>query len=159
MEIGASPVTALARFPDGSGLDIWVVGNGGQVYTAFYNDRGVPWTGWHPVVGPVPGLPAGAPVAALARFPDGSGLDIWVVGNDGQVYTAFYNDRGVPWTGWHPVVGPVPSGLPAGAPVAALARFPDGSGLDIWVVGNDGQVYTAFYNDRGVPWTGWHKVP
>jgi hypothetical protein len=50
----------------------------------------------------------GAPVMALARFPDGSGLDIWVTGNDGNVYTAFYNDNGVPWTGWAQVAGSVP---------------------------------------------------
>ena len=38
--------------------------------------------------------------------------------------------------------------------VMALARFRDGRGLDIWVTGNDGNVYTAFYNDDGVPCPG-----
>jgi tyrosinase len=46
--------------------------------------------------------------AALARYPDGRQLDIWATGNDGQVYTAFYNDAGGSWNGWFPIVGAVP---------------------------------------------------
>ena len=42
----------------------------------------------------------------LARYQDGKALDVWVTGNDGRVYTAFYNDDGPPWTGWHPVEEP-----------------------------------------------------
>jgi hypothetical protein len=26
------------------------------------------------------------------------------------------------------------------------------------VTANDDNVYTAFYNDDGVPWNGWHRV-
>jgi hypothetical protein len=80
-----------------------------------------------------------------------------VPGNDSKIYIAFYSDNGVPWNGWYQVAGDVPSGLPAGAPVTALARYPDGKQLDLWVTGNDGKVYTAFYNDDGVPWNGWYK--
>jgi hypothetical protein len=148
-----APVTAVAR-KEGH-LDIWVTGNDGQVYTAYYNDAGIPWNGWHQVIGPVPGgLSAGVPVTALARSPEQ--LDIWVTGNNDRVYTAFYNDAGVPWNGWHQVIGPVPSGVLAGAPVTAVARKP--GHLDIWVTGNDGRVYCAYYNDAGVPWNGWHQV-
>ncbi|NEU79898.1 hypothetical protein, partial [Nostoc sp. UIC 10630] len=154
-----APVTALARFPDGKGLDLWVTGNDGNVYTAYYHDDLGSWKGWYQIAGNVPsGLPAGAPVTALARFPDGKGLDLWVTGNDGNVYTAYYHDDLGSWKGWYQIAGNVPSGLPAGAPVTALARFPDGKGLDLWVTGNDGNVYTAYYHDDLGSWNGWYQV-
>ena len=54
-----------------------------------------------PVAGPVPsGLPSGAPVAAVARYPDGKQLDLWVAANDRNVYTATYNDARGNWSGW-----------------------------------------------------------
>ncbi|NEU79856.1 FAD-binding protein, partial [Nostoc sp. UIC 10630] len=155
----AAPVTALARFPDGKGLDLWVTGNDGNVYTAYYHDDLGSWKGWYQIAGNVPsGLPAGAPVTALARFPDGKGLDLWVTGNDGNVYTAYYHDDLGSWKGWYQIAGNVPSGLPAGAPVTALARFPDGKGLDLWVTGNDGNVYTAYYHDDLGSWKGWYQI-
>jgi hypothetical protein len=155
-----APVAAVARYPTGKALDIWVTGNDGQVYTAFYNDDGVPWRGWFPVAGAVPGgLPGGAPITALARYPTGKALDIWVTGNDGQVYTAFYNDDLGSWRGWFPVVGPVPSGVEDGVPVTALTRYPTGRALDLLLVGNDGRVDTAFYDDETGSWHGWFPIP
>ena len=101
----------------------------------------------------------GAPVSALARYPDGKALDIWVTGNDGQVYTAFYNDDGVPWRGWFPVSGPVPSGLPAGAPVSALAPYPTGRAIGLFLVGNDGRLDKTLFNDDSGSWNGWLPIP
>jgi hypothetical protein len=56
------------------------------------------------------------------------------------------------------VAGPVPSGLPAGSTVSAVSRYPDGTALDLWVRAEDGNVYTAFYNDAAGSWNGWHRV-
>jgi hypothetical protein len=64
----------------------------------------------------------------------------------------------VPWTGWREVAGQIPSGLPPGAPVMALARYPSGKALDVWMTANDGRIYTAYYIDDGMPWTGWYPV-
>jgi hypothetical protein len=106
------------------------------------------------------GLQAAPPVAALARYPDGKHLDIWVTGNDRNVYTAYHrDDDAVPWNGWYQILGAVPNGLTSRTSVTALARYPDGRYLDIWVTGKDGTVYTAHHSDNdAVPWNGWHQV-
>ena len=157
--VTALALTALARYPDGKQLDIWVTSNDGNVYTAFYDDNGVPWNGWGQFAGAVPsGVPAGASVTALARYPDGKQIDLWVTGNDGNVYTAWYNDDVGAWNSWGQFAGAVPSGVPAGAPVTALARYPDGKQIDLWVTGNDGNVYTAWYNDDVGAWNSWGQI-
>lgn len=152
------PVTALSRYPGGAALDIFATGGDGRVYTAIYNDDGLPWTGWTQVADVVPGAPAGAPVSALSRYPGGAALDLFVTGGDGRVYSAVYNDDGMPWTHWFPFLDPVPGGLPAGAPVAAISRYPGGHAIDLFVSSSDGQVYTAYFNDDGVPWNGWIPI-
>jgi hypothetical protein len=142
----AAPVSAVARTPDH--LDLFVVGNDGRVYTSWWQD-GSDWTGrndsWEPIGG---FFPAGAPVSAIARTPDH--LDLFVVGNDGRVYTSWWQD-GSDWTGRNDNWDAIGGFFPAGAPVAAVARVPNH--LDLFVVGNDGRVYTSWWQD-GSDWTG-----
>jgi hypothetical protein len=130
-----APASALARFPHH--LDLFAVRGDGRVYTSWFDD-GADWSGlngWRPI-SPAGSFPAGAPVSALARFPNH--LDLFAVGGDGRVYTSWFDD-GADWSGfngWRPIS---PAGtFPAGAPVSALARFPHH--LDLFAVGGDGRV-------------------
>ncbi|RVU17681.1 hypothetical protein EOT10_34235, partial [Streptomyces antnestii] len=72
----------------------------------------------------------------------GGNLDLFVVGDDGIVYTTWWY-AGIDWaavTGnWRPIGG----FFPAGAPVTAIAKSP--SSIDLFLTGNDGVVYTSWW--------------
>ncbi|PHC03855.1 hypothetical protein COE99_25050, partial [Bacillus toyonensis] len=135
-----APVSAVSRYPNH--IDLFVVGNNGRVYTSWYHEGG-DWSGindnWRSIGGV---FPNGAPVSALARYPNH--LDLFVVGNNGRVYTSWYHEGG-DWSGindnWRSIGGVFPNG----APVSALARYPNH--LDLFVVGNNGRVYTSWYHE------------
>jgi Papain-like cysteine protease AvrRpt2 len=136
-------------------LDAFTVGTDGHVYTAAWNEHvaGGAWQGWWRV-GNIT-VPTGGAVTAVARMAEQ--LDIFVVGTDGRVYTAAWNQNvaGGAWQGWWGVAGG--AAMP-GAPVGAVARMADQ--LDIFVVGTDGHVYTAAWNQNvaGGAWQGWWRI-
>ena len=77
-------------------------------------------------------------------------IDLYLCGNDGRVYTAWWRD-GAGWSSaddgrWSPL-GAV---LPAGAPVTALTR--SRGDIDLYATGNDGHVGTTWWRD-GEGWT------
>ena len=133
---GTSPASVSRS---ASHLDVFAVGGDGIVYTASWQD-GVGWSsdqgGWRAIGGT---FQPGAPIGAVARTPEN--LDLFVVGNDGIVYTSWWM-AGQDWSGhqnWRPIGGT----FPVGAPVAAVSRTP--GNIDLFVVGNDGNVYTAWW--------------
>ena len=135
-------VTAIARMPEQ--LDVFWVGEDGRVYSSWWH-QGLPWSGAFPIGG---FFPAGAPIAAVARTPDH--LDLFVVGNDGRVYTSWWHE-GQPWSGVNDNWLPIGGFFPAGCSIAALARTQDH--LDVFVIGNDGRVYTSWWHE-GQNWSG-----
>ncbi|MDQ3933780.1 MAG: lysyl oxidase family protein [Actinomycetota bacterium] len=141
-----APVSAVAR--TGDNLDLFICGNDGRVYTSWWF-AGADWSGvndnWRPLGG---FFPAGAPVSAVART--GNNLDLFVVGNDGRVYTSWWFAGG-DWSGVNDNWRPLGGFFPAGAPVTAVSRGP--GQLDLFVTGNDGRVYTSWWTD-GADWSG-----
>jgi hypothetical protein len=149
-----NPVGAVARLPDH--LDLFIVGNDGRVYTSWWRE-GSPWSGvndnWRSIGGI---FPPRARVAALARKRDQ--LDLFIVGNDGRVYTSWWHE-GADWTGVNDNWLSLGGFFPPGSPVTAVARMPNH--LDLFVVGNDGRVYTSWWQE-GSPWSGinnnWRSI-
>jgi hypothetical protein len=141
-----APVSAVARTPDI--LDLFVVGNDGRVYTSWWH-VGSDWSGindnWRSLGG---FFPPGAPVSATTRNPNN--LDLFVVGNDGRVYTSWWY-AGSDWSGINDNWRSLGGFFPVGAPVSAVARTPDN--LDLFIVGNDGRVYTSWWY-AGSDWSG-----
>lgn len=88
-------------------------------------------------------FPPGSVVTAIARKPDQ--IDLFVVGNDGGIYSTWWDG------GWHDWfrIGPEAANFPNGNTVTALARHPDH--IDLFVVGHDGGIYSAWWN----PNDGW----
>lgn len=144
------PVTLVSRHP--GQLDAFVTGQNGQVYTAAWNGKEADglWQGWWQIKN-VPAK-AGYPISVVARKPDL--LDLFVVGQDGQVYTAAWDPRQADgaWRGWWPIPG---LKAKAGAWVSVVARQPDQ--LDLFTTRPDGSIYTASWNARveGGKWRGW----
>ena len=141
-----TPVSTVARMSDQ--LDCFITGNDGRVYTSWWHE-GTDWSGinnnWRPIGG---FFPIGAPVSTVAR--ESGQLDCFVTGNDGRVYTSWWHERS-DWSGinnnWRSIGG----FFPAGATVSAVARMSDQ--LDLFVVGNDGRVYTSWWHE-GSDWSG-----
>lgn len=148
-----TPVAAVKR--DENKLDIFTIGQDGLVYTAAW-DQYVSysqWRGWWPVLSNKT-IPGGQ-IAAVARAKDK--LDIFMVGKDGNIYTAAWdqNQAEGKWRGWWQI-----GSLKAkpGSSISALAR--DANKLDVFVVGVDSKVYTAAW-DAAVAdgkWRGWWPI-
>ncbi|HEX7734635.1 MAG TPA: hypothetical protein VF458_07225 [Ktedonobacteraceae bacterium] len=89
-------------------------------------------------------------IAVVSRNPNQ--LDLFVTGNDGRVYTSWWN-QGADWSGinnnWRAIGGI----FPVAAPVSVVSRNPNQ--LDLFVTGNDGRVYTSWWN-QGADWSGLH---
>jgi len=136
-------VATVARIPQH--LDVFVIGNDGQLYTAWWHE-GQNWSGaadnWLCLGG---AFPPGAALSAVARFPNH--LDVFAVGNDGRVYSAFWHE-GQNWSGFFSIGG----FFPAGAVLSAVARVPEQ--LDVFVIGNDGRVWTSWWHDGQASWSG-----
>jgi papain like protease len=154
---GAIPVggtiTAVSRDPDK--LDIFLVSNDGGIYTAAWdaNVASGQWRGWWRISSLV--AKPGSPVAVVARDPDK--LDIFVAGNDGRTYTAAW-EAGVAngqWRGWWNILT---GAIPAGGTITAVSRDPQK--LDVFLVSNDGGVYTAAWdaNVASGQWRGWWRI-
>jgi hypothetical protein len=151
----AGPIGLVARSP--RQLDAFVTGTDGRIYAAAWDSTldvfDGAWRGWWPVV--TGEAPPGSPVAAVSRDPDK--LDAFVVGGDGRVWTAAWdqNVANGSWRGWWQVVNLVT--MPGGC-VTAVSRAP--GKLDIFAVGEDNAIYTAAWDatvDNGA-WRGWWPV-
>ena len=146
-------ISAVAR--SSQKLDIFVVGTDGGIYTAAWDaavSNGA-WRGWWRVAGG--SAPQGAPVTVVSRDPNK--LDVFVVGNDGRIYTAAW-DAAVAngaWRGWWPVAG---GAAKLGSVISCASRDPNK--LDIMTIGTDGKLYTAAWDQfsGNAQWRGWWRI-
>ncbi len=134
-----APVTAIAKSPDS--IDLFITGNDGRVYTSWWY-AGSDWSGindnWTPIGG---FFPAGAPIAATTR--SAGNLDLFITGNDGRVYTSWWY-AGAAWSGANDNWTPIGGYFPVGASLGAVART--SNNLDLFIMGNDGRVYTSWWS-------------
>ena len=140
-----APVIAVSRSADK--LDVFVVGTDNRVYTAAWEPNFTDWWhGWWPI-GDIQ-VPQGAPVNAVSRSADK--LDIFVSDANGVIMTAAWEPAFTDWWhGWWELNG---GRAAPGAPVTAISRSTDK--LDVFVVGNDGRVWTAAWEPSFPDW--WH---
>ena len=149
-------VTLVSRAPDL--LDAFLVNDSGGIVSNWKNANvdGGAWHDWFPIGAPTNMAPAGTRVAAISRFT--AQLDLFVTGNDGGVYSNWWNataDNGQ-WHAWFRIGGE-PQFFPPGAPVAAVVREPQH--VDLFVAGYDG-VYTNWWdaNVDGAVWHQWTRI-
>ncbi len=146
--------TIVSRYP--TGLDAFTVGTNNRVYTAAWDrdvDGGNGFRGWW-VIGSLTAQP-GSYISAVSRDP--YKLDVFAVGSDGGIYTAAYdaNVSNGAWRGWWQILGGVAA---CGTEVSAITRDPNQ--LDIFVIGTDGNVWTAAWNQNVASgnWQGWWQL-
>jgi hypothetical protein len=132
-------------------VDVFTAADDGYVYTAAVDPDG--WGGWWKVLNLK--CNPGDRIAATAR--GNNRLDIFAVGADGGVYTAAWDvavDDGK-WRGWWHIRGGYAL---CGTEPAAVTRDPNK--LDVFVVGLDGDVWTAAWdhNQADSEWRGWWSL-
>ena len=150
-------VAAVAARPNQ--IDLFVVGNDGGIYTARSNPDGN-WSGsnhsWLRIGRDVHNVPVGNTVAAVSPRPNQ--IDLFVTGNpDDEDHAGIFTARSNPDGSWSGInhgwfrIGRDVHTVPVGNTVAAVAARPNQ--IDLFVVGNDGGIYTARSNPDG-NWSG-----
>jgi hypothetical protein len=141
-------------------LDLFVVGHDHGIYTTGKSGAGGggAWEPWHPIGNPAAGhvVPHRSWVWPVARD---DRVDVFVVGNDGGIYTSGQDAPGPVWETWHPVGSPAAGHtVPTNSVVAALARPNDR--LDLFVVGHNEGIYTSGKSGAGGSgnWETWHPI-
>jgi IgA Peptidase M64 len=143
-----TPISAVAR---ASGqLDVFAAASDGRTMSDWW-DQHSGWAGWFQISGGVasPGG-AGSPITAAARSP--AHLDVFTVGTDDHVYTAWW-DAADGWSAW----GRLGSMLcRPGSTVNVVARSP--SHLDVFTTAADGRTIWNHW-DASSGWASWSQVP
>ena len=142
-----TPITALARFPEH--LDVFAVADNGRTMSNWW-DQASGWAGWFQVQGGIasPGG-AGSPITAVARY--AGQLDLFTIGTDNRVYTAWWNGA-ANWQGWTPLD---PLQARPGAVVNVVARYADH--LDLFTTAADGRIMSTWWDVR-TGWAPWFHV-
>ncbi len=152
----SSPITAVSRSE--THLDLFGINSEGKIYTATRtlqtDEAGAPtdetWTDWSRILDEV--AAPGTSVSAVSRAEHH--LDVFVVGTDGGVYTATWEPDSNQWRGWSRILD---KGVAApGTSVSAVSRAKHY--LDVFVVGEDGGVYTATWEPDSGQWRGWSRI-
>ena len=132
-------------------LDVFFAGSSGIVQTAAWEPAFTDgWHGWWTVSNAR--IPPGAPIHAVSRSADK--LDIFATDNTGVIQTAAWEPAFTDgWHGWWEIAG---ERAAPGAPVTVVSRSADK--LDVFVVGTDGQVYTAAWEPGFTEWHGWWQI-
>jgi hypothetical protein len=149
-------VTALRSRTQEGAVSLFGVGEDRRVWGAFW-PRGphtTEWSNWFPIGDAT--FPHGAPVAAVHPRTDERAVSLYVVGNDGRVWSTFWprDPHTTEWSDWFPIGDAT---FPHGAPVAAVhPRIGEGA-VSLYVVGNDGRVWTTFW-PRDTEWSDWYPI-
>ena len=142
-----TPMTVLARYPEH--LDVFGVASDGRTMSNWWSPE-TGWAGWFHVQGGIasPGG-GGTPVTAVARY--AGHLDIFTVGTDNRVYSAWWNGASG-WHGWFPLAGVQ---CRPGSTVNVVARYNDH--LDLFTTAADGRTMSTWWDVR-TGWASWFHV-
>jgi hypothetical protein len=141
-------VVASPQYGVNNQIDVFAVGNNGQLQVVWMYP-GFNWGG--PAgIGPAGVFPPGAAVAASPHYGVNNRTDVFAVGNNGQLQVAWWS----PGNGWNGPVGIGSAGvLPPGAGVVASPQYGVNNQIDVFAVGNNGQLQ-AVWMYPGFNWGG-----
>ena len=142
-----TPISVIARFPEH--LDVFAVAADGRTMSNWWNGASG-WAGWFQLMGGV-ASPAGAgsPVTAIHRY--AGHIDLFTVGTDNRVYSAWWDGNGG-WRSWF-VIGNLV--CRPGSTVTALSRYDDH--IDLFTTASDGKVMSTWWG-AGSGWANWFHL-
>ncbi|MFD6159350.1 hypothetical protein ACFWF7_28840 [Nocardia sp. NPDC060256] len=134
-----APLCASPQYGVPDQTDVFLVGNDGRLYV-FWVHGGGTWQG--PMgLGPADFFPRGAVVVASPQYGVPNQTDVFAVGNDGRLYVCWIHGEDT----WYGPMGLGPSELyPAGAGVAVSPQDNGRGQTDVFVIGNNGQLYVTW---------------
>ena len=136
-------------------IDLFVVAEDGAVYNAWWTPaHAFEDSGWRPMSGTGgAGFPPGAYISAIASQPNR--IDLFAIDANGVVVRGLWDNphQGNTTPDWLAIPGANNPGFPPGAPVAAVSRIT--GQIDLFAVGNDGRVHSAYFNATH----GWAATP
>ena len=140
-------INVVARYPEH--LDVFDVALDGRIMSNWW-DVNTGWAGWFQVQGGVANSGgAGSPVTAVARY--AGHLDLFTVGTDGRVYSAWW-DGATGWSNWFTIGSIV---CRPGSTVNVVVRYTDH--IDLFTTASDGRVMSAWWDVR-TGWSDWFQV-
>jgi hypothetical protein len=142
-----TPISVVARYPEH--LDVFAVAANGRTMSDWW-DAASGWAGWFQVSGGIasPGG-AGSPVTSIARY--AGHLDLFTVGTDNRVYSAFW-DVSSGWSPWFPIGN---LACRPGSTVNVVSRYTDH--LDLFTTASDGRTMSTWWDAR-TGWASWFQV-
>lgn len=140
-------ISVVARYPEH--LDVFAVASDGRTMSDWW-DSSSGWAGWFQLSGGIasPGG-AGSPVTSIARY--AGHLDVFTVGTDSRVYSAWW-DRSGGWSSWFQLGTLVAR---PGSTINVVARYADH--LDVFTTASDGRIMSIWWDARG-GWADWFQV-
>jgi IgA Peptidase M64 len=142
-----TPINVIARYPEH--LDVFAVASDGRTMSNWWNPS-TGWAGWFHLMGGIasPGG-AGSPITAIHRY--ASHIDLFTVGTDNRVYSAWWDGNG----GWRPwfVIGNLV--CRSGSTVTAVSRYNDH--IDLFTTAADGKVMSTWWDVR-TGWANWFHL-
>lgn len=142
-----APISVIARFPEH--LDVFAIADNGRTMSNWWNGASG-WAGWFHLIGGIssPGG-TGSPVTAIHRY--AGHIDIFTVGTDNRVYSAWWDNNGG-WAPWFPIGNLI---CRPGSTVTAVSRYTDH--IDLFTTASDGKVMSTWWDQRG-GWANWFHV-
>ena len=142
-----TPINVVARYPEH--LDVFAVASDGRTMSNWW-DQNSGWAGWFQLAGGIasPGG-AGSPITAIARY--AGHLDLFTVGTDNRVYSAWW-DASTGWSSWFRIGN---LQCRPGSTINVVARYSDH--LDLFTTASDGRVMSTWWDAR-TGWANWFQV-
>ena len=145
-------VAAVSRAP--GNLDLFLVGNDGHIWSTYWNDTAGWSTDWFPLPGTAVFDLTTQHVTVVSRTADN--LDLFIVGNDSHVWSTSWSSTAGWNSDWAPLPGQAVFDL-ATQRVAAVSRA--AGNLDLFIIGNDGHVWSTFWNSSAGWSSDWFPLP
>lgn len=145
-----APITAIARRRDH--IDLFTTGFDGAIWSAWWHDDATGWRPWFQIF-PQTVFSQDRRTEAVAREPEH--MDLFRIGFDGALWSAWWHGDNVGWRPWFQIFPQTRFAL--NADVTAVAREPNH--LDVFVVGNDGGVWSCWWHGDNVGWRPFFRVP
>ena len=135
----------------GSNIDVFGIGNDGLMYTAYTSG-----SGWN--YGSMGGtFYPGAAVAVVERYVGRRQIDLFATGTDGRIWTTWWNNG---WNAWGAIgTQKFPQSNPILAFPHGTSSHPDDLGqLDLYVVANNNQLWTNYFDWFSPGWHSWGVI-
>jgi hypothetical protein len=132
-------------------VDVFAIGPEGTVWSTGRHGREITWTQWFQIGGQR-GIEKTAKIAATCRT--STHIDLFVLDSTGVVKSTWFEDDGQGWRDWFPIDQGT-TFPPEAAPVCVSRTE---SHVDLFVIGNDGAVWSCWWEPDQALWRRWFQI-